>query len=53
MRSRWTEIAIRFEPGDCSVTLQPRQGYVPKSLSTPSTAAHFFARFDFRAVNLT
>ncbi len=26
---------IRFGPGDCSVTLQPRLGYVPKSLSTP------------------
>ncbi len=26
---------IRFGPGDCSVTLRPRLGYVPKSLSTP------------------
>ncbi len=26
---------IRFGPGDCSVTLRPRMGYVPKSLSTP------------------
>ncbi len=26
---------IRFGPGDCSVTLCPRLGYVPKSLSTP------------------
>ncbi len=26
---------IRFGPGDCSVTLRPRPGYVPKSLSTP------------------
>ncbi len=26
---------IRFGPRDCSVTLRPRQGYVPKSLSTP------------------
>ncbi len=26
---------IRFGPGDCSVTLWPRLGYVPKSLSTP------------------
>ncbi len=26
---------IRFGPGDCSVTLWPRMGYVPKSLSTP------------------
>ncbi len=26
---------IRFGPGDCSVTLQPRLEYVPKSLSTP------------------
>ncbi len=25
---------IRFGPGDCSVTLWPRPGYVPKSLST-------------------
>ncbi len=25
---------IRFEPGDCSVTLRPRMGYVPKLLST-------------------
>ncbi len=25
---------IRFGPGDCSVTLRPRMGYVPKSLST-------------------
>lgn len=29
---------IRFGPGDCSVTLQPRLGYVPKSLSTPLKA---------------
>ncbi len=27
--------SIRFGPGDCSVTLRPRMGYVPKSLSTP------------------
>ncbi len=26
---------IRFGPGDCSVTLRPRPGYVPKSLYTP------------------
>ncbi len=26
---------IRFGPGDCSVTLRLRMGYVPKSLSTP------------------
>ncbi len=26
---------IHFGPGDCSVTLRPRMGYVPKSLSTP------------------
>ncbi len=26
---------IRYGPGDCSVTLRPRMGYVPKSLSTP------------------
>ncbi len=26
---------ICFGPGDCSVTLRPRMGYVPKSLSTP------------------
>ncbi len=26
---------IRFGPGDCSITLRPRMGYVPKSLSTP------------------
>ncbi len=26
---------ICFGPGDCSVTLRPRPGYVPKSLSTP------------------
>ncbi len=26
---------IRFGPGDCSVTLRPKLGYVPKSLSTP------------------
>ncbi len=26
---------IRFRPSDCSVTLRPRLGYVPKSLSTP------------------
>ncbi len=26
---------IRFGPGDCSVTFQPRLEYVPKSLSTP------------------
>ncbi len=26
---------IRFGAGDCSVTLRPRMGYVPKSLSTP------------------
>ncbi len=26
---------ISFGPGDCSVTLRPRMGYVPKSLSTP------------------
>ncbi len=26
---------IRFGPGDCSVTLRPRMGYMPKSLSTP------------------
>ncbi len=26
---------IRFGPGDCSVTLRPRMGYVPKSPSTP------------------
>ncbi len=26
---------ICFRPGDCSVTLRPRMGYVPKSLSTP------------------
>lgn len=25
---------LRFGPGDCSVTLQPRPGYVSKSLST-------------------
>ncbi len=27
--------SMRFGPGDCSVTLRPRLGYVPKSLSTP------------------
>ncbi len=27
---------IRFGPGDCSVTLRLRPGYVPKSLSTPT-----------------
>ncbi len=26
---------ICFGPGDCSVTLRPRPGYMPKSLSTP------------------
>ncbi len=26
---------MRFGPGDCSVTLRPRMGYVPISLSTP------------------
>ncbi len=26
---------IRFRQGDCSITLRPRPGYVPKSLSTP------------------
>ncbi len=26
---------LYFGPGDCSVTLRPRMGYVPKSLSTP------------------
>lgn len=29
---------IRFRPGVCSVILQPRPGYVPKSLSTPFKA---------------
>ncbi|XDV15183.1 hypothetical protein PO909_015313 [Leuciscus waleckii] len=29
---------ICFGPGDCSVTLRPRPGYVPKSLNTPFRA---------------
>ncbi len=29
---------IQFVPGDCNVTLKPRLGYVPKSLSTPLRA---------------
>jgi hypothetical protein len=32
------EDCIRFGPGDCNVTLRPRQGYVPKSLNTPFKA---------------
>ncbi|KAL0173854.1 hypothetical protein M9458_029822, partial [Cirrhinus mrigala] len=29
---------MQFGPGDCNVTLKPRSGYVPKSLSTPFRA---------------
>ncbi len=33
---------IRVRHGDCSITLQPRPGYVPKSLSTPFQNADCF-----------
>nr|XP_055023529.1 uncharacterized protein LOC129413761 [Misgurnus anguillicaudatus] len=29
---------LQFGPGDCNVTLKPKAGYVPKSLSTPFRA---------------
>ncbi|KAI2643794.1 Phosphoenolpyruvate carboxykinase (ATP) [Labeo rohita] len=30
--------SMQFGPGDCNITLKPRLGYVPKSLSTPFRA---------------
>ncbi len=45
-------VCFHFGPGDCSVTLRPRPGYVPKSLSTPLRMQTFFVCPPFWVIDL-